>query len=595
MKLPPIIIALGLFGSTWALGQDSFSLATRAAEIIGIGRTGKCSSCHATNSVQTLQRWALAQDRVEDCLGAQAETDAKQKLACIAQREVDASYTLRPSQLGFYSAGLHLSAFQTVLQTAVSKAEAEDINARLRSTTLMPIRSSSLLTEEEFVTVQNWMNRGLPHLSELLQPYDGPTTCESHLDPSLTSHLEAMELYGWQRRNQDRGLFMFACSSSSGTCFTQQRNGQALFPEVSSLPEMAEWKRQGSSQMHLLHELDQETEYWIRSSADGRFIAYGGSPSGIVDLQGILSPASQARRIEVDAFYDPSFFPDDTGFVFQGRRTGICSMSLLRNPRTTRITFSEDLCTLSNQAQIPLYQSVGASLDGTDYLAATGEFVSDIGQGPLSQAKARLNSDPSHQLFLFPLQYDGQKWTRRPPQIFSTPWELDWGLAPSNRLLSSRLVGRVQGQLQHIAYKLSMLNRTIDQGQAGPYTKTSLGQLCSDGLKGNFSYDDRFFVSYSYIKPNQWQQLGYSSPDDPAFQERLEAGAANVILYDLLTKRWETVTAMGPEQFALFPHFRSDGWLYFMVYDARTKRRFLLASDLAVRIKAEHPTLRTSW
>ena len=41
---------------------------------------------------------------------------------------------------------------------------------------------------------------------------------------------------------------------------------------------------------------------------------------------------------------------------------------------------------------------------------------------------------------------------------------------------------------------------------------------------------------------------------------------------------------MGPGQYALYPHFRSDGWLYFLVRDVNTGVEHLVASDLALKL-----------
>jgi hypothetical protein len=34
--------------------------------------------------------------------------------------------------------------------------------------------------------------------------------------------------------------------------------------------------------------------------------------------------------------------------------------------------------------------------------------------------------------------------------------------------------------------------------------------------------------------------------------------------------------------YAQFPHFRSDGWLYFSVYDAHTAQRHVMATDAGI-------------
>ena len=50
------------------------------------------------------------------------------------------------------------------------------------------------------------------------------------------------------------------------------------------------------------------------------------------------------------------------------------------------------------------------------------------------------------------------------------------------------------------------------------------------------------------------------------------------------------ITAMKPGQFALYPHFRSDGWLYFIVRDANGRKEYIVASDWALKQRDEAAT-----
>ncbi len=595
MKKIPLLF--WVFGSLFLtieplLAQDSFARAERVANVLGIGRSGACSSCHAMNSEQTLYRWARVYNKgLNRCINNQALT-AKEKLYCLSGQSLDEVWQLKPSTLGFWSAGLHLNPMKQLMQDAFGAEQAQIIQDQLRMTTTMPLRAQSLLTEAEFQDVRDWVDEDLPFLDELLSPYQGPTQCEAFLSPDMQSHLQSMHEKGWQKRNKDRGMFMFGCNAQSEHCFEQQRQGQDIFPDVSRLPDLAAWKADSNSQLRVLADLSEETQYWIRSSADGRFIAFGGSPSGVVDLQSRLTDPTKTRIISVNAYYDPGFFPDDSAFVFQGNRTAICSNSLLKNPNTRMIDFSEDACSVSDEVQLPLYQAVGASLDGADYLAATGDFLSDIGaENPFirSNQSLDLNASPRARLLLQPLEYDGQRWIRRTTQAFDTPWELDWGLAPSNRLLISRFEGRVEGDMKHLGYQLYQLTKNVSSGGLAQYSKNMVGRLCFDGLKVGFSFDDRFIVSYGYIKPDQFALLGYASAEDPEFQARLREGTSNLFLFDLWTQKLHTLTHMGPGQFALFPHFRSDGWIYFMAYDQKAGQRRLMAIDQAIMMQKTSP------
>jgi len=39
---------------------------------------------------------------------------------------------------------------------------------------------------------------------------------------------------------------------------------------------------------------------------------------------------------------------------------------------------------------------------------------------------------------------------------------------------------------------------------------------------------------------------------------------------------------MQPGQYALYPHFRSDGWIYFLVRDKNNGKEHAVASDAAL-------------
>ena len=84
---------------------------------------------------------------------------------------------------------------------------------------------------------------------------------------------------------------------------------------------------------------------------------------------------------------------------------------------------------------------------------------------------------------------------------------------------------------------------------------------------------------------------------DPAFDERFmvthkyENDTANIYLVDMLTGSTMRVTNMPAGVKALFPHFRSDNWFYFLVKDttADPAEEYMVASDLAVLLGANAP------
>ena len=108
---------------------------------------------------------------------------------------------------------------------------------------------------------------------------------------------------------------------------------------------------------------------------------------------------------------------------------------------------------------------------------------------------------------------------------------------------------------------------------------------CVRGDKPAFSYDERWLTYHHYVAEEDWAALGYPSADDPAFRALRQQGAANLFVLDLLTGEERRITTMGPGQLALFPHFRSDGWIYAVVRDA-ARGEYVIASDAALAFEA---------
>jgi hypothetical protein len=83
------------------------------------------------------------------------------------------------------------------------------------------------------------------------------------------------------------------------------------------------------------------------------------------------------------------------------------------------------------------------------------------------------------------------------------------------------------------------------------------------------------------VQADEWAAMGYASASDPDFQARVASPTANVFLLDLATGVSRRITDVLPGQEAVFPHFRSDGWIYFIVKGA-TAGEVIAASDAAL-------------
>jgi hypothetical protein len=102
-----------------------------------------------------------------------------------------------------------------------------------------------------------------------------------------------------------------------------------------------------------------------------------------------------------------------------------------------------------------------------------------------------------------------------------------------------------------------------------------------NGSKPVLSYDERWMVYHHYVTAADAAELGFASASDPGFQAYAQSGASNIYLVDLLSGEGQRITDMKPGQYALFPHFRSDGWIYFVVRTLDTQEYFA-ASDAAL-------------
>src|SRR5690606_29300490 len=139
------------------------------------------------------------------------------------------------------------------------------------------------------------------------------------------------------------------------------------------------------------------SRFWSRTSPDGRYIA-----SGLIDdgsgFTGQFVDLERARVIAADFSYDPTFFPDNSGFLVQrdggfssatpgdGPTSGgadrgdvavICEQSVLAGD-PDEITGEEAQC-VALDSEIGLYQQLAKSIDGEDYWVVYGSYDSDNG------------------------------------------------------------------------------------------------------------------------------------------------------------------------------------------------------------------------
>jgi hypothetical protein len=248
---------------------------------------------------------------------------------------------------------------------------------------------------------------------------------------------------------------------------------------------------------------------------------------------------------------------------------------LTSNP--TQVTMTEPECT--SLTSIGLYEHVGA-IAGGDHFAIDSRFVSDDGgHGPtLRDPYANFSSSAS--MGFIPLLFDGVKFTDKAQITVPAAFEGDAVLSPSARLAVTRVAGPDDEQLGFV------LRKVVATPAGATYTiqTPEIARYCVSGGKPGFSYDERWMVYHHYVTPTDADavELGFADAMDPGFAPYKTLGAANVYLLELATGNVVRITNMRPGQYALFPHFRSDGWIYAVIRDNNADHEYMVASDAAL-------------
>ncbi|WP_394828191.1 hypothetical protein [Pendulispora albinea] len=562
------------------------------------GRREQCTRCHDVNRT-SLRKWAAHYSATMATL-RDSSKPAAQRVNQLRRNPNDPGSPFVPDKIGFLAGGAHFGVGpqvnperhpKTLAQSKLlaSLFASEDDYASFREKVRMPIDPTyERLTATEYEAVLTWVEQGMPKLDELV-PADGqPTTCVDNF-ADLKNHARAMLTTGWAAVNRDNHMPMFACAAGSAPldCFKQQYNGKDIFPDAKTTTYGSTWAAAGTT-VRILRTWAFESSFWTRSSADGRFVGTGvssGGPAGyhaaVSDLAAALDPAGpRTRDIWLNASYDPSFYPDNTGFLFQATPRGlsICGQSLLTDPRTRYVSFREASC--SGLGSNSLYQTVGQQIGDNslgDRFVVNSAWVGDNG-GYSVQTDTQPSAGPDAAQEIHVLtggSVDGSGYRIGQTVRVRTPYEGDTMMSPTSKLLANRVNGNVNGQDMQLGYTIRRVSATMnDTGYS--FVLGEAGRICMPGAKANFSYDERFLVTYHYLT-----RADFASDADYAPYRR--SPASDIYLADFVTGEKLRVTRMKPGQFALFPHFRSDGWLYFTVRDVANRKEYVAATDVALR------------
>jgi len=564
------------FRNPVALADDE--LATQALAILGADVPNKqtsCNSCHAITR-QHLRYWrALGDTSMASCLTdlqVQTQESATQMLDCLRSMPELATSDFEVKKLGIWASAARLPWFEYVFWKAYGADYATQRDAFLNIAAMPHGDTVTPLTQAQFDIVAEWFLRGQPKLDANLAQDPAPTTCTPGISSDVSAHVAALKTTGWRAVNKDNAMNMYDCGGATDPklCLADKPLGSAQSYGTG-------WDVAGHGQLRVLKDVTYKSSYWTRSSPDGRFVAHGvknTSASTIIDLQRDVA-------VSVAALYDPGFFPDNSGFVFQGGSRNTCPMSVLTsNPAS--IAMTEAGCT--KYSQIGLYQHVGRALGGGDYFTIDSEFVSDDGGHTATHGDPSAYFGPHAIAYFNPFILTGPGYTSKPQIEVPQAYEGDSVLSPSAGLELTRVSDPNNAQIGYVLHKVV----ATPSGSSYTIEAPEIARYCLSGGKVGFSYDERWIVYHHYVTSADAVELGFTGPNDPAFAAYLSLGAANIYLMDIRTGVPVRITNMAPGQYALFPHFRSDGWIYADVRDDNIQagdglaHEYIVASDAAL-------------
>jgi hypothetical protein len=508
-------------------------LATQSLDILKA-----CSNCHAITR-QRIRYWrALSDNAMANCLtdlSLPDQTTAQKTIDCSRAMPMSGVSDFQTTKLGIYATATHLPWFQF----AFWRAYGDDATqlAQFQQQIGMP-KEGTPLTQEQFDIVAEWFARGVPQLDETLPVDPAPSTCTAGVSAAVATHVQTMATQGWRAINRGNMMAMYGCGSE-----TDPKNCLADFARV------PEWEAAGHGAIRQLKDVTYVTSYWTRSSPDGRFVGHG-----VADIQGsYILDLQRNATVNIATQYDPAFFPDNSGFVFQGGTRNVCGISVLTsNP--TSIAMTEPAC--AKISSIGLYQHVGRGINGGDFFGVDSQFESDDGGKEPTTVDPDATFNSQGYIDFTPMIFDGTKYVSKGRVRVMQPFEGDSTLSPSAQLEMTRVAGPGEKQIGYV------LRKVVATPSGSTYTITTpeIARYCLSGGKPGFSYDERW-IAFHHYESN---------------------GSANLYLMDLRTGDPVRITNMPAGKYALYPHFRSDGWIYAQVRDTTTGHETTIASDAAL-------------
>ncbi len=548
-------------------------LAQQASALLGVGGTKNCDRCHAVTRDQ-LRSWDSESNAAEAaCLTNNLLPTTQGQAAgivdCFRASPGVLTSGWPPTKLGIYNTAGRLAWFEYVFTLAYGATAPTELDLFVGEAA-MPRSDTGHLTQPQFDIVAEWFARDLPELDTVVAADPSPTCTTTMITAEVQTHVTTMATEGWRQVNADNGILMFGCQGA-----TDERGCLTTYPRAGDTASSTGWEDAApGTVIRILREHTYASSYWTRSSADGRYISHGGAPVASSTYRASVIDLLNDTNIPAAAQYDPGFWPDNSGFALQGSNARFCEQSLLAT-QPTMITFDEPQC--RRTTAVGLYQHMAAA-NGGDYWTVDGQFTNDNG-GQMNSNSPTLGDisstfSSSAAIDLTPMVHTGTQFVPQARITKALPREGDVIISPSGRLLVSRTGG-------YIVRKLV----ATPTGSTYTVNVPEIARYCVRGGKPAISFDERWMVFHHYVESADWAALGYASATDPGFvalRDSQTGGAANLFLLELASGEIRRLTTMQPGQYALYPHFRSDGWIYFIVRDRNRNFEWMAASDAAL-------------
>ncbi|MCX6119132.1 MAG: hypothetical protein NT027_16465 [Proteobacteria bacterium] len=560
---------------------------------------GRCAGCHIVNSSQIRAWYENSVKIYAECLEPQS-LPVLDRIQCMAAddgihrfKQTDSkpeNVSFSAKKMGIFAAALESKKIRSLFETSNGSIDPnlEVHYHQLKAQASMPANGAWALSLKQQDELIQWVEEGLPFLDVIFPPSSPIQGCEESVSSRLDDYIDNVAQTNWDVFNRDNNMRMFGCQDlgrfakpathSLGSrfldtlnCFTkpgvQGQERQDVFADGSKIDWTSSWvrlsRRVPAKFRILVPQLS--SRYWVRSSPDGR---YFGTSDALFDLNGYYPISLERKKIQISGGrYDPVFFPDGQGFSFlgPGDKPVFCPSNMIAAQSVVNVELMSAPCVIYSSMGPYLY--LGASLQGEDYYALTGSHFNDDGQTP---------SDPSSdfsttaEVSLTKMIFDGTSFVKGATSVLTKPNMGDWAMSPSGRMA----VGRVRGG----GYSINLIK---EDEESGRISLDQVGRICMAGAKATISFNERTILFHHHVTALDAPDFGL----DPYSAEMAEyIGTSNIYLYDIPTRSRIRVTTMKKGQRALFPHFRSDGWIYFLVNDRSLGKSYAMASDAAIRV-----------